>query len=153
MKPPKRFRFGYRRWLSAVTLGVLLGACAYAIVERDAPELEKRYRLTEDLVLTDINSQIPGFTTGYKVVPHALTRAQFDLYIEAQRDSPPEGELTDRGTIPRASLVEVLVMFIGRSPGGDVRRAEVQFTDPVTGEKMTTYTVWDYILPTLEEVQ
>ncbi len=153
MNLPERFRFGYRRWLGAMTLGVLLGACNYAIVERNAPELEKRYRLTEDLVLTDTLSQTPGFATGLKLVPYAMPRSQFDILKSMDYDSQPEGEMTDRGTIPGESLVQVLVMFIGRSPGGDLRNAEVQFTDPVTGEKMTTYAVWNKIAPKLEEVK
>lgn len=153
MNPPERFRFSYRRWLGAMILGVLLSACAYAIVERNAPELEKRYRLTEDLVLTDSTSQVPGFTTGYKVVPFAMTHTQFDSLRKMHYDAPPEGKLTDRGTILRESLVQVLVMFIGRSPSGDNRKAEVQFTYPETGEKITTYAFWDDIASTLEEVK
>lgn len=153
MNLPERFRLGCRRWLGAMTLGVLLSACNYAIVERNAPELEKRYLLTKDLVLTDTLSQTPGFATGLKLVRYAMPRSQFDLYRGMYFDSPPEGELTDRGAIPRESLVQMLVMFIGRSPGGDVRLAEVQFTDPVTGEKMTAYAVWDEIAPTLAEVK
>ena len=150
---PQRLRFDYRRWLGALTLGVLLNACAYAIVERNAPELEKRYRLTEDLVLTDSTSQIPGFAVGYKVVPHAMTRTQFELLRGMYYDAPPDGELVDRGTIPRESLLQVLVMFIGRSPSAESRRAEVQFTDPATGETMNTYAAWKDIAPTLEEMK
>ncbi len=144
---------GRRRWLGAVLIGTLLSACAYAVVERNAPELGKRYILTSNLVLTDSKMAVPRLVPGQPLVPYALTRADLDSFKSMYGSLLPEGQLTDRGMIARGSGVEVLVVFISRYPEGEYRAAEFRFTDAVTGEEITAYAPLDDLLPMLQEVE
>lgn len=139
-----------RSHLAVIILSVLLAGCFnHIMMERDAPELEKQYVLTENLVLTDLRIYLPKFGQPLKLAPFAATRP---LFVKLRRGSVTSDELMEQGVITQGARVKIKKIYLSMSSIGSFRKAELRFTIPATGEQIIAYASWDDVSPKLREV-
>lgn len=141
-----------RLYITALSTCILLTACFnHIVMDRDAPELRKRYVLTETLVLSAMKMNTPTFGQPFREVPYVMTRPYFESLLEGVGSLAPE--IRERGVLPQGTPVQVKKLFINYEPSGSIRQAELRFTDTVTGEQTTTYATWNDIQSKLEEIK
>ncbi len=134
-------------------LVVTLGACVGTRTEPFAPELEKSYVLTQELVHTELEIVLPGLFNPLKLVPFVMTSDKYDRMRNTTFVPERPDFLPILGEVARGSCLEVKRMFTHNTLHGISRYGEVQFTFPTTREQLTAYVDWNDISPNLREVR
>ena len=138
----------------ALLLIVTLSACiGGSRRELFAPELNKSYVLTENLVHTSLIIVTPGLFQPAKRVPYVMTRDRYDFAKDVNFDPDSPRPLPNFGEVKRGSRIKVKQMFLYNDFNSRVRHSKLQFTNPKTGEQLTVYSNWEDISPKLKEVQ
>ncbi len=55
------------------------------------------------------------------------------------------------GEVSKKSRVQVIYIFTYKDLNGSTKYGKLQFTNPTTGEKQTTYGYWEDVIPNLKE--
>lgn len=138
------YRRRFQRF-AALLFIALLSACVGSFNEPFAPELGRRYLLTEDLVQTSRGLLLPGLFQNAHKVPYVMTQEQFRLLRSFKFPFP------DNGKVVRGSRVRVEQMFVYDDLNGTTRHGKL-LVNTSAGELFTAYCDWDYVEPKLKEL-